>query len=175
MTIQTPEVLLYQGRSYDLIGPPLAQHPISLTFNSPGSFNHRGYKAAWEVKNDRLYLTAITAWRNDPTTHQIEEAFRVDLEGDLYIGKRDSFDLLTLKLINIFPESAGNPYFAAWYSGSLEAVQRQEDDQGHVTEDCLLFKIKSGMLKSVVTLTASDRETRLNNRVEKLKRYLRTK
>lgn len=175
MTIQTPEVLLYQGRSYDLIDPPLAQHPISLSFNSPGSFNHRGYKAAWEVENDRLYLTAITAWRNDSTTHRIEEAFRVDLEGELYVGKRDSFDLLTLKLNDIFPESGGKPFFATWYSGCLEAVERQEDDQGNVTEECLLFKIKSGMLTSVATLSPSERATRLNERVEKLKRSLGTK
>ena len=68
-TSQDPDVLIYDGKTYDLYSNPLESFygkdwkpAFWVAPNSVSSGNWRGYVATWEIINDKLYLTKIDSW-----------------------------------------------------------------------------------------------------------------
>ncbi len=68
-TSQDPDVLIYNGKTYDLYSNPLSsyygedwQPAFWVAPNTQSSGNWRGYVATWEILNGKLYLTKIDSW-----------------------------------------------------------------------------------------------------------------
>ncbi len=68
-TSQAPDVLIYDGKTYDLYSNPLESFygkdwrpAFWVAPNSVSSGNWRGYVATWKIINDKLYLTKIDSW-----------------------------------------------------------------------------------------------------------------
>lgn len=68
-TSQDPDVLILDGKTYDLYANPLESYygegwrpAFWFAPNTVNSGNWRGYVATWEIINDSLYLTKINSW-----------------------------------------------------------------------------------------------------------------
>jgi hypothetical protein len=68
-TSQHPDVLILNGKTYDLYSNPLESFygedwrpAFWVAPNTVSSGNWRGYVATWEIINDKLYLTKIDSW-----------------------------------------------------------------------------------------------------------------
>lgn len=68
-TSQHPDVLILDGKTYDLYSNPLEafygddwKPAFWDAPNSVSSGNWRGYVATWEMINDKLYLSKINSW-----------------------------------------------------------------------------------------------------------------
>jgi hypothetical protein len=97
MTIQVPEVLMYQGEKLRMCAEPLRGMPGGIpSFTSPvlRTSCWRKYVGHWEIINDRLYLTNLEG--------------RIKKEGS-------SRDLL---LSDFFPD-AKDKVFAPWITGVI--------------------------------------------------------
>lgn len=99
MTAQQSERICIDGKEYSLCSYPLAQYLATLPhppeFMPPYTSLWRGYIGTWEIKDGRLYLTAIS-------------------------GELESGEVVTLEtLFPGFPERV----LAHWYSGRLRVPQ----------------------------------------------------
>lgn len=102
-----PERLEWHGRSYQLIGDPLAQRyagrdrprfmPAPLRAVAD---DERGYSGRWRLEDDRLYLVDIDTW--------------LCLDAAVYVG-----ECHRATLPELFGVAPGKPVFADWYSGEL--------------------------------------------------------
>jgi hypothetical protein len=118
MTQQVPDQLRYQGRTRALRTSPLQPYletrpDLKARLEAPDSSLWRGYRASWEIRGDRLYLTALTVWmrHQDGTVqeHGVEAVFQRGAEA----------------------------VFASWFTGALdfddgESPVRVRIDAGNV-------------------------------------------
>lgn len=102
-----PERLEWHGRTYDVLGDPLAQHyagrerprfmPAPLR---SATDDERGYTGRWRLEDDRLYLVDIDTW--------------LCIDAAVYAG-----ECHRATLPELFGVAPGKPVFAEWYSGEL--------------------------------------------------------
>jgi len=78
-TAQAPDVLIYNGKTYDLFSNPLedfygedeSKRPkFWVAPDTMSSGNWRGYVATWEIIDDKLYLSKIDSWFCRPSIKQ---------------------------------------------------------------------------------------------------------
>lgn len=101
------ERLEWHGRSYELVGDPLAQRyagrdrprfmPAPLR---AATDDERGYTGRWRLEDDRLYLVDLDTW--------------LCLDAAVYVG-----ECHRATLPELFGVAPGKPVFADWYSGEL--------------------------------------------------------
>lgn len=147
MTIQSPEILIYEGVKHSLIGHALEQHKPKLEFHSVGSFCWRGYRGTWEIQGKKLYLVELMAWRHDPNSRRIVPQIRVNHAAEFYMGEREEFDFLDLSLKDVFPGSPSKGVFADWFTGEL-AIPIDECDEDGRHQLYRAFDFTNGELQS---------------------------
>lgn len=130
MTAQATESLIYQGEQLPLCEEPLAGFFRLIgnkpPFEAPHTALWRGYIGAWEIIEQRLYLTALRGW--------IDGSQQVDL----------SF---------LFPEYPER-VFAHWVTGRLRATRGKRVRYVHagfvsVYQQDVFFRFDDGILSSV--------------------------
>lgn len=148
MTAQMSDTITIDGAVLQLFAEPLEayfsdapehSHPRP-DFAPTNTANWRGYLARWEIRDGRLYITALDAElceRGGP------EGWRCD--------KRRPFHLADL-----FPSSRG-PVFADWYSGTLRVPLGAQMDYVHrgyesVYEFDLLLIVDRGLVTATRTI-----------------------
>lgn len=146
MTTQLPEILIYEGVKHNIQAYVLEQIRPKIEFHPIGSFCWRGYRGTWEIKNDKLYLVDLTAWRHDPTSRRIVPQIRVNEDSKLFIGEREEFDCEELALKNIFPESPVEGVFVDWFTGEL-SIPWGESNTNEQYKKFLIFNIINGKIK----------------------------
>ena len=155
MTNQAPETIIYEGVKYDLRGYALEQHKPKIEFHPVGSFCWRGYRGTWEIRDEKLYLVNLIAWRHDPNSRRMVPQIRVDENADFYMGEREEFDFLELALQDIFPESPAEGVFADWFTGEL-AIPIDERDEDGQHQLYRVFDFTNGELQSIVIKPKDD-------------------
>lgn len=109
-TAQSPDVLIYNGKTYDLFSNPLEDFYGGIESKRPkfwvepntmSSGNWRGYVATWEIVDDKLYLTKIDSWFCRPPIKNKSGCRRVTLR-----------DLFGKNVVN-------GKVFASWFSDKL--------------------------------------------------------
>ena len=125
MTAQMYETITYKGESLGMASTPfdpyMEANGIQLT--PPHTACWRGYFGKWEIKDNQLFLTELTAFIN-------EEGEEVDLN-------------------YFFPNQS--EVFADWFTGTLRIPSGEELEYVHmgfesVYERDILLEIKDGML-----------------------------
>ena len=147
MTNQTPETIIYEGVEYDHRCYILEQVKPRIEFHPIGSFCWRGYRGAWEIRDNKLYLVDLMAWRHDPNSRRIVPQIRVDDEAEFYIGEREEFDFTQLALQDVFPDSPADGVFANWFNGELAIPSGDPDEKGHHNQ-FLVFDFLKGVIQS---------------------------
>ena len=102
-----PERLEWHGRTYEVVGDPLAQRYagrerprfMPAPLRAAGD-DERGYTGRWRLEDDRLYLVDIDTW--------------LCLDAAVYVG-----ECHRATLPELFGVAPGKPVFADWYSGEL--------------------------------------------------------
>ena len=129
MTAQIHERLLYKGEAYAMAATPLDDYFVQQGRPSPFRETHtalwRRYVGAWEIREDRLWLTEIFATLED--------------------GSAATLDA-------IFPDQSG-PIFAAWYTGMLRLPRGKELKYVHmgfgsVHEEDVMLTVERGVVVS---------------------------
>lgn len=113
MTAQIADTITIQGEQHLLFTEPLETYYSDRprpAFVSPHTGNWRGYEGAWEIRDGKLFLTAVTA--NVCTGVRLPQTYGLVACED-YGGK-----LKAAGIGDIFPGAAG-PVFADWYTGVL--------------------------------------------------------
>lgn len=129
MTQQTEERLRYRGRTYTLREHPLADCMLPgvvarmKQLHGRSSSLWRGYLGTWEVRRGRLWLVELSATvREEPDT---------------------------LGLSWLFPENAGKPVCADWYSGELRSPRGKAERVGpyrHESPYLRVFHVQAGVV-----------------------------
>lgn len=121
-TAQFPDVLIYEGKQYQLFSNPLESYYKAHGLPRPKfqawhTANYRGYVATWEIDNDVLYLKKI----------------RAKIDGHM-VG-----------LNYLFPDNSGKVE-ARWFQGFLRVPMGAVLHQGYtsVYERDLIITIKAG-------------------------------
>jgi hypothetical protein len=147
-TAQSPDVLIYENKVYDLFANPLesfykdgAGRPgFQIQPGVVSTGNWRGYTAIWEVEGDSLLLRGVDSWLCDP---------------------RDSENCRRADLKELFGEKLrGNRVEATWFSGELripdgKMLQYVHMGYGSVYERDIILTVRAGRItnKSVVDNT----------------------
>jgi hypothetical protein len=148
MTTQIPDSIYENGERYALHGSPLgaylAKTGISSKFSATCTALWRGYRASWELVDDRLYLTDI---RNVSLDFDGDEANKMGI-GDVFPGFTDRV-------------------FAHWYCGTLripdgEKIESFYAGWGGTWERYRLIHIHRGI---VTARSIKHNKPRLNKRV----------
>lgn len=147
MTTQTPETIIYEGVRYNFRCQILEQIKPKIEFHPVGSFCWRGYRGAWEIRDSKLYLIDLIAWRHDPKSRRIVPQFRVDEEGEFYLGECEEFDFHELALQDVFPNTSRDGVFAAWFTGQL-AISSNGLDEKEKHSRYLVFDFVKGVIQS---------------------------
>ncbi|HLM02269.1 MAG TPA: hypothetical protein VK400_14555 [Pyrinomonadaceae bacterium] len=174
-TGQAPDVLLYDGKVYDLFSNPLEafyknEKDRPKFFSSPNggssSANWRGYVAYWEIEADSLNLKAIDSWLCEGKAWETA------------VGRGDCNKADVKKLFG--NGYAQNKVFADWFSGELripdgKQLQYVHMGYGSVYERDILISVKQGKIieKKIIDNTTQkpESETELQRReLEKLKK-----
>jgi len=139
-TSQDPDVLIVGGKTYDLYSNPLHsyygedwQPAFWVAPNTQSSGNWRGYIAAWEIINDRLYLTKIDSWFCNRRIRTKSGCRRVTLR-----------DLFGAKVI-------GGKVAATWFSDELRVPDGKELEYVHmgygsIYERDIIFDVDGGRI-----------------------------
>ncbi len=110
-TFQVRETVLWNGREYAAEVPPAATGFFAdrkfPEFYTESTANWGGYRAAWEIRNSRLYLTKFEGRLRVPGR---------DLKGDALEFGTGKERLTTLRHFN---HGKPGPVFAAWQTGTV--------------------------------------------------------
>lgn len=147
MTNQTPETIIYEGVEYDHRCYILEQVKPKIEFHPIGSFCWRGYRGAWEIRDNKLYLVDLMAWRHDPNSRRIVPQIKVNHKAEFVMGEREEFDFLELALQDVFPGSPADGVFADWFNGELAIPSGDPDEKGQHSH-FLVFDFAKGVIKS---------------------------
>lgn len=147
MTNQTPETIIYEGVEYDHKCYILDQVRPKIEFHPIGSFCWRGYRGAWEIRDKKLYLVDLIAWRHDPNSRRIVPQIKVNHEAEFVMGEREEFEFLELALQDIFPGSPADGVFADWFNGELAIPSGDPDEKGHHNQ-FLVFDFLKGVIQN---------------------------
>lgn len=147
MTNQTPETIIYEGVECNHSCYILEQVIPKIEFHPTGSFCWRGYRGAWKIRDDKLHLVDLMAWRHDPNSRSIVPQIRVDEQAEFYMGGREEFDFLELALKDVFPGTPADGVFAEWFTGELPIPSGDPDKNGQ-HHYFLVFNIVKGVIHS---------------------------
>lgn len=139
-TAQTPDVLIYDSKTYDLFSNPLESRyngenrpTFWVSPNTQSSGNWRGYVATWEIVNNNLYLIKIDSWFCKTS-----------------IRTKNGCRQITLR--DLFGKTVENgKVSASWFSGSLNVpdgklLEYVHMGYGSVYERDIIFKVESGKI-----------------------------
>jgi hypothetical protein len=138
MTAQIGEKLRYDGKDYTMAAEPfysyLEEHNIRTASNCTA--NWRGYYGKWEIKEDKLFLVAISA----NILKEGKERLRILNPSDIYF---------TVGMDYFFPGQ--EEVFAEWFSGVLripcgKMLQYVHMGYGSTFEADLFLEFKDGIL-----------------------------
>lgn len=149
MTNQSPETIIYEGVEYDHRCYILEQVKPKIEFHPTGNFYWHGVHGAWEIRNNKLYFVDLIAWRHKTNSRRIVLKIRVDDEAELYMNKREGFDLQEYALQDIFPGAPADGVFADWFNGELAIPSGGLDENKKYTH-FLAFKFSKGVTQSKV-------------------------
>ena len=139
-TAQDPDVLIYEGKTYQLFANPLSSYyggEVRPAFwvapNTRSSGNWRGYIATWEIIDHRLYLTKIDSWFCNRRIRTKSGCRRVTLR-----------DLFGLKVID-------GKVAATWFSDQLRIPDGRRLEYihmgyGSIYERDIIFEVKAGRI-----------------------------
>jgi hypothetical protein len=153
-TAQAPDVLIYNGKIYDLYSNPLedfyrankSKRPkFWVAPNVMSSGNWRGYVATWEIIDDKLYLTKIDSWFCRSSTQAKNGCRRVTLR-----------DLFGTNVID-------GKVFASWFSDKLQAPDGKQLKYVHsgyasIYERDMFFDVEAGKIVKQETIDNTKRE-----------------
>ncbi len=147
-TSQTPEVLIYNGRTCTTPVHPLRSCPtvnekdLNLKDGMISTGNWRGYVATWEIAEDKLWLVGIETWINDGSDKKpffTKEAYKKAALKDLFPGK-----------------VLDGRVHATWFTGRIHSPGYRwgfslprEDRQKQEAESRLLIHVSEGVVESV--------------------------
>ena len=137
-TEQDRDMLTFAGQQHPALERPLNDFLGRLRtiprFDIPNTANYKGYRAAWEVRDSKLYLASFSAATNG-------QPFSVAF---LFPGRR-------------------LPFFADWYSGTVHVVRGRETlAQGYYTyERITALRITNGVVTTTNEMR-NIREDKLN-------------
>jgi hypothetical protein len=132
MTAQIYERLLYKGEAYPMAATPLDdylfQQGIASPFREANTALWRRYVGAWEIRDDRLWLTEIFATLEDGSPATLQA---------------------------IFPDQT-RPVFAAWYTGVLRLPRGKQLKYVHMGfgsthEEDVMLSVEKGVVVSSET------------------------
>lgn len=155
MTNQTPETLLYEGIEYALSGYALEQHKPKIEFHPVGSFCWRGYRGAWEIRDSKLYLVDLMAWRHDPNSRRLVSQIKVNHKAEFVMGEREEFDFLELSLKDVFTASPAEGVFADWFTGEL-AIPADQPNKNGQHDQFIVFDFSKGVLQTKLIKPSSE-------------------
>lgn len=141
-TAQDPDLLIYNGKTYDLLANPLEDFYGEDESKRPefwfapytkNSGNWRGYVATWEIIDDKLYLRKIDSWFCRPSIRTKNGCRRVTLR-DLF-GKK------------VFDDK----FFALWFSDKLHVPDGEQLKYVHsgyasIYERDITFDVDAGKI-----------------------------
>lgn len=153
-TAQAPDVLIYNGKTYDLFSNPLedfygedeSKRPkFWVAPDTMSSGNWRGYIATWEIIDDKLYLTKIDSWFCRPSIRTKSGCRRVTVR-DLFGGK-----------------VVDGKVFASWFSDKLRVLDGKQLKYVHsgyasIYERDLIFDVDAGKIVKQETIDNTKRE-----------------
>lgn len=153
-TAQSPDVLIHEGKTYDLFSNPLEDFYAGgaknkrpnfwIAPNTISSGTWRGYIATWEIIGDKLYLTRIDSWFCRPSMRTKSGCRRVNLS-------------------NLFGKSVvDGKVFAAWFSGKLRVPDGKELKYVHsgyasIYERTIIFEVAGGNIVNQKTIDNTQR------------------
>ncbi|MGO4701844.1 hypothetical protein [Dyella sp. 2RAB6] len=133
-----PERLEWHGRTYAVLGDPLAQRyagrdrprfmPAPL---HTATDEERGYSGRWRLEDDRLYLVDIDSW--------------LCIDAAVYAG-----ECHRVTLPELFGVAPGKPVFADWYSGEL--VLPPDALSSRARERTIRITLKAGKVTRIETV-----------------------
>lgn len=149
-TAQDPDVLIFDGGSYDLLANPLedfygndeSKRPkFWIAPNTTSSGNWRGYVATWQIVDNQLYLAKIDSWFCEASSRCRRVAL-ADLFGKRVVKGR---------------------VYANWYSGKLripEGKQLRYVHSGYASifERDIMFDVSAGKIVNRETIDNTQRE-----------------
>lgn len=161
MTAQVCDLICHRGEERLLLNEPLeqlfgAEFPRPA-FVAPHSANWRGYVAAWEIQDGRLYLLEI---KGQICTRSPDGSGPRSLY--CRVGHEGSCTLRTVSLCDIMPASEG-PVHASWVTARLRIPDGEMVEYvhlGHASryERYILLDVEAGMLVGESSLTGEEWE-----------------
>lgn len=153
-TAQAPDLLIYNGKTYDLFSNPLEEFYNKNKSKRPkfwvephtvSSGNWRGYVATWEIIDDKLFLRKIDSWFCKPSIRTENGCRKVALS-DLF-GKR----------------FIDGKVFASWFSDKLRVPDGKELKYIHsgyasIYERDIFFDVNSGKIIKQETVDNTKRQ-----------------
>ena len=153
-TAQAPDVLIYNGKTYDLFSNPLedfyredkSKKPrFWIAPNMMSSGNWRGYIATWEIIDNQLYLTKIDSWFCSPSIKTKNGCRRVTLR-----------DLFGSKVVD-------DRVLAIWFTGRLRVPEGKELRYVHsgyasIYERDIFFDVQASKIIKQETIDNTKRE-----------------
>lgn len=153
-TAQDPDVLIYNGKNYDLFSNPLEDFYAGnknkrpnfwVEPNAVSSGNRRGYIAAWKIIDDKLYLTKIDSWFCDQRIKTKSGCRKVALR-----------DLFGAKVID-------GRVAATWFSGDLRVPDGKllkyiHSGYASIYERDIIFNVDAGKIVKQETIANMKRE-----------------
>ena len=147
MTTQTPDTIICEGTECDLTCYPLEQYKPKLEFHPIGSFCWRGYRGAWEIRDNKLYLVDLMAWRRAPNSRRMVPHIKVGHKAKFLIDEREESDYQELALQDVFPGSPADGVFADWFNGELAIPSGDSDEKGRHSH-YLVFDFANGAIQN---------------------------
>ncbi|MBU3586509.1 hypothetical protein ICN30_01520 [Polynucleobacter sp. 31A-FELB] len=142
MINQSPETIIYEGVEYNHRCYILEQVKPKIEFHPTGNFYLRGFHGAWEIRDNKLYFVDLIVWRHETNSRLIVPQIRVDEEAELYMGKREGFDLQELVLQDVFPGAPADGVFADWFNGELAIPPGVPMKKGSIAISWFLILLK---------------------------------
>ena len=153
MAAQVPDRILLNSEDLDLYSNPLELYWINTGKKRP-SFHvspecKRGYIADWEIKDQELFLTAVSA--------SFDKRF-------LIFGKK----LAVYTLKTLFPRCRGRLVKAIWFSGKLRiphGKMTMYEHQGYESrfEKEIIVTVEKGKVIKMVTLDFTQKTLIVNS------------
>ena len=147
MAAQRPDIIIVNGRKFDLYSNPLEDFWAKYNTKRPDfcqeSYCKRGYVATWEIHNGQLYIANIEGYFNKHT---------------LFGKKTVRYTMFTL-----FPESRKKPVCADWFSGKLRIPQGSMTQYAPTGYDSrfereIIISVDRGNVTKEVVLDCSNRK-----------------
>lgn len=155
MTVQIPEILIYNGQRLPIDNAPLGDFfelgGDRVPFLVNTTMRWRGYEGIWSLVDGKLWLDNLDGYiAKGPLVEIAGEAFRYFREYDIDLENPTMCSRITLE--DIFP-GAESSVFAHWFSGEINAslsdeIMRNGEGDDASVERTLKLGFQNGVLTS---------------------------